>query len=149
LYREFTMSTHAQRIVPALFALALASAPVHAEIHKCRQGERVVYQELACPAGSQSLAPPEALPPPSAYEVEQARTRAKTDIAEAAALRKRDEITIRAQEKKRAAARKQETDCSRLQDKIGKAETKAELSKNQKNSLKSDQRKFRKDCGPL
>lgn len=130
-------------------ALLLASAPIHAEIFKCRQGERVVYQEIPCPAGSQSLAPPETPPPPSAFAVEQARTRARNDIAEAAAIRKHEEQTARAQEKRRAEVRKQETDCARLLGKIEKAEAKTSPSKNQKNTLKSDQRNYRKECAPL
>jgi len=130
-------------------ALLLASAPVHAEIHKCRQGERVVYQEFPCPTGSQSLAPPKAQPAPSAYEVEQARARAKNDIAAAEVLRKHVERTTKTQEKQRTAARKQETDCMHLLGKIEKTEAKASLGKNQKSTLKSDQRKYRKECGPI
>jgi len=141
------MIVHAYRI--ALLALTLASTPAHAEIHKCRQGDRVVYQELPCPTGSQPLAPPEAPPSPSAYDVEQARARAKNDIAEAEALRKRDEKTDKALERSRATIRKQETDCARLLEKIENAETKVNLRKSQKSTLNSDKRKYRKVCGPL
>jgi len=137
------------RIAPALLALTLASTTAHAEIHKCRQGDRVIYQEAPCPAGSLSLAPPEAPPSPSAFAVEQARVRAKNDIAEAETLRKREEKTAKAQEKSRAEAHKQETDCARLLDKIEKAAAKAEPGKSKKSTLKSDQRKYRKACGPL
>ncbi|MDP2833401.1 MAG: hypothetical protein Q8Q28_08965 [Pseudomonadota bacterium] len=137
------------RIAATLLALALASGSAHAEIHKCSQGERIVYQSSPCPPGSQSLTLPEALPPPSAYTVEEARSRAKNDIAEAEALRKRDEKSAATREKARAAASKQETDCTRLLDKINQAEAKAEPSKQQKKTLKSDQRKYRKECGAL
>jgi len=132
-----------------LFALLLASAPVHAEIHKCRQGERIVYQSQPCPPGSQSLTPPAALPAPSAYAVEEARTRAKNDITEADALWKREEKAAEVREKARATAHKQVTDCARLLDKINQAEAKVEPSKQQKKILKSDQRNYRKECGAL
>jgi hypothetical protein len=129
--------------------LLLASVPVHAEIHKCRQGERVVYQETPCPVGSQSLTPPAAPPTPSAFAVEEARARAKNDIAAADALRKREEKAAKALEKKRAEVRKQETDCARLLDRIETAEAKTKLSRHQKSTLKSDQSKYRRACGPL
>jgi len=131
------------------FALLLVSAPVHAEIHKCRQGERVIYQSHPCPAGSQPLALPEALPAPSAYSVEEARSRAKNDIAEADALRKREGKSAATREKTRDAANKQEADCARLLEKMEKVQAKTESSKSRKSTLKSDQRKYRKECGAL
>ena len=137
------------RIAPALLALILVSATADAEIHKCRQGERMVYQELPCPAGSLSLAPPEVPPPPSAYEVEAARVRARNDIAEAEALRKREAIAAKAQGKRRAEASKQVTDCDRLLDRITQAEAKGKPVRGRKSTLKSDQRKYRRICGPL
>lgn len=143
------MIVHVQRIVPMLFSLALASAPTQAKIYKCRQGERVIYQEVPCPAGSQPVAALDEAPQPSAYEAAQARARAKGEIGEAAAIRKRDEKAAAALEKKRVAARKQETDCTRLLDRVTKAEDKEALTKAQKSALKSEQRKYRKDCGPL
>lgn len=133
----------------SLIALLLASAPAHAEIHKCLQGERVIYQSLPCPVGSWSLPPPEAPPAPSAYAVEEARGRAKNDIAAARALRKREEEAAATREKARAAADKQESDCTRLLDKINQAEARAEPGKQRKKPLKSDQRKYRKECGAL
>jgi len=132
-----------------LLALSLASPPGYAAVYKCRQGEGVIYQSQPCPAGSVALSPPDTLPPPSAYEVEAARDRAKKEIAEAAALRKREEQKLKAQEKRHAAVGKFDTDCTRLLGKIEEAEDKASLSKLQKSRLKSDQRKYRKDCGPL
>ncbi len=132
-----------------LIALLLASTPVHAEIHKCRQGERVIYQSSPCPVGSLSLTPPEAPPSPSAYAVEEARKRAKNDIAEAEALWKQEEKAAATREKARAAASKQEADCARLLEKIEAAQAKAESNKNRKRTLKSDQRKYRKECGAL
>jgi len=135
------------RMAATLLALALASSSAHAEIHKCRQGERIVYQSQPCPTGSQSLTLSEALPPPSAYTVEEARTRAKNDIAKAEALWKREEKSAKPQDKSRAAVH--ETDCAQLMDKITQAETKAKPNKSQKNALKSDQRKYRKECGAL
>jgi hypothetical protein len=136
-------------LLVAVLALTLASSAAHAEIHKCRQGDRVIYQEHPCPSGSLSLPPPEALPPPSAFAVEEARARAKNDLAAAETLRKREEKAARAREKSRSEARIRETDCTRLLDKIEKTEAKAAVSKRQKNILKSDQRKYRKECGPL
>jgi hypothetical protein len=143
------MIVTANRIAPALLALSLASTAAHAEIHKCRQGERVIYQETPCPTGSLSLTPPEALPRPSAFDVEEARVRAKNDLGAAEALRKREEKAAKAQAKNRADARTRESDCARLLDKIEKAEAKAELGKSKKTTLKSDQRKYQKVCGPL
>ncbi|MDP2432840.1 MAG: hypothetical protein Q8O33_12515 [Pseudomonadota bacterium] len=141
------MTAHGYR--NTFFALLLASAPVHAEIHKCRQGERVIYQSSPCPVGSVSLTPPEAPPSPSAYAVEEARSRAKDDIAEAEALRKREEKSAATREKARATSRKLASDCARLLDKINQAEAKTEASKQQKKTLKSDQGKYRKECGGL
>ena len=141
------MIVTARRITPVLLALSLASATAQGEIHKCRQGERVIYQENPCPSGSRSLAPPEVQPTPSAFAVEEARVRAKNDLDAAEALRKREEKTTKAQEKSRAQAGKQEADCARLLDRIEKAEAKAKPGKS--NALKSDQRKYQKACGPL
>ena len=136
-----------RRIAPVLVALSLASSAAHAEIHKCRQGDRVIYQENPCPGGSQSLAAPAVQPPPSAFAVEEARVRAKNDLDAAEALRKREEKAAKAEERSRAQAGKQEADCARLLDKIEKAEAKAKPGKS--NALKSDQRKYQKTCGPL
>ena len=141
------MIVNAFRIAPALLALSLASTAAQAEIHKCRQGDRVIYQENPCPSGSLPLAAPAVQPQPSAFEVEEARIRAKNDLDAAEALRKREEKTTKAQERSRAQAGKQEADCARLLDKIEQAEAKAKPGK--KTTLKSDQRKYQKACGPL
>ncbi len=133
----------------ALFVLILVSATARAEVHKCRQGERVIYQSQPCPAGSLALDPPETLPEPGAYEVNEARTRARNDISAAEALRHREEKTAKTREKAHASALRQETDCTRLLGKIGKAEAGTESGKSRKKTLKSDQRKYRKECGPL
>lgn len=133
----------------AALVLLLASGFAHAEIYKCRQGERTVYQSQPCPAGSQRLTPPELPDSPSAYAVEEARGRAKDDIAKAEALWKREDEAAKAREKARATARKQETDCARLLDKIEKAQARTKPSKSQKSALKSDQKEYRKECGAL
>ena len=143
------MIVRLRQIAPALLILALASAPAGAEIYKCRQGERVVYQETPCPTGSLPLTPPEPAPAPNAFAVEQARLRAKNDIAQAKAIRQREEQSFRDQEKRRAEAHKQTSDCAHLLGRIEKAEARTTLSKNQKSTLKSDQRKYRKECAPL
>lgn len=135
------MIIHGYRIT--LFALLLASTPAYAEIHKCRQGERVIYQSDPCPAGNLSLTPPVAPARPSAFAVEEARARAKNDIASAEALEKREAKAAQALEKQRAEARRQETDCARLLVKINHAEA----SNSRKKTLKIDQRKYRKECG--
>ena len=63
-----------RRIAPVLLVLSLASSAAHAEIHKCRQGDRVIYQENPCPGGSLSLAPPErAARPPGRCRIRVAR----------------------------------------------------------------------------
>ena len=141
------MIVNAFRIAPALLALSLACTTAHAEIHKCRQGERVIYQENPCPSGSQSLAAPAVQPQPSAFAVEEARVRAKNDLDAAEALRKREEKAAKAEEKSRAETEKREADCARLLDRIERAEAKAKPGKS--NPLKSDQRKYQKACGPL
>ena len=129
--------------------LALASAPAHAEIHKCHQGERVIYQEAPCPEASVSLAPPLPPPPLNAHEVKAAHTRAGRDIAAAEALRRREEIAARVLEKKRAAAQKQELGCARLLDRIEATREREKLNKTQKITLGSERRKYRRECGPL
>ncbi len=139
----------AYRMAATLLVLALTSGSAHAEIHKCRQGERIVYQSQPCPPGSQSLTLPDAPPPPSAYTVEEARSRAKNDIAEADALWKREEKAAEVREKARATTGKQESDCARLLGKIETAQVKAKPGKSRKSTLKSDQLKYRKLCGPL
>jgi hypothetical protein len=125
--------------------LALASGPAHADIHKCLEGDRVIYQSQPCPANSAKLPMREMAPVPSAYEVEEARLRAKGDIAAADSLRKQEEKRTLAREKTRATARKMDTDCTRLLDKIQKAEA----GKGKKKALKDEIRKYRKDCGEL
>ena len=131
----------------ALFCIAglLASPAAQAAVYKCRQGERVIYQELPCPATTQAMPTPEALPEPSAFEVERARQRAKTDIAAADALRQRDAKLAKAQARTQAAAGRHEAGCDRLLEKIEKAEEKS--AKNA--TLNGNKRKYRKECGPL
>ncbi len=143
------MKHHVHLLVPVVACLAFTSPPGQAEVFKCRQGDRVIYQEMPCPAGSKAEATLAEQPRPSAYDAAQARERAKGEIKEAAALRKRDEKAAEAQQRRLATTRKLDIDCTRLLDKITKAEDKATLNKNQKNALKIEQRKYRKECGPL
>lgn len=140
------MIVRAIHLAPVLLALILVSEPVHSEIHKCRQGERVIYQEFPCPAGSLNLVPPDSPSLPSAYAVEEARNRAKNDVAAALALRKREDQAALAQEQIRATASKREADCTRLLGRIENTKTKSELSKHQKKTLRTDQLKYRKEC---
>jgi hypothetical protein len=143
------MNAPLRRLLPSLMTLALASPATQAEIFKCREGTRVTYQERPCPNASQAAAPLELQAQPSAYEVEQARVRAQNEIKEAAALRKRDDQATQAQEKKRATMAKQGSACERLRGKIVEAEHKETLTKPQKIALKSERRKYQKECGPL
>lgn len=132
-----------------LFAQILVTAPAQAEIHKCRQGERVTYQSNPCPTGSLALPPPARPAVPSAFAVEEARIRAKQDIGAADALRKRDAKAASAKTKQRAEARKQEHVCTRLFDRIKNKEAQAELTLKQKKALKREQRQYHRQCGSL
>lgn len=142
------MTARGHRIT--LFVLCLVAVPAHAhaEIHKCRLGERVIYQSSPCPVGSTSLTPPKAPPSPSAFAVEEARQRAKSDIAEAEAIWKQEEKAAAARAKARATLHKQEAACARLRDQINKAQAVSEPSRSQKKTLKREQRKHHKLCGP-
>lgn len=134
----------------ALALLALASAPVGAEIHKCRQGARLIYQEAPCPADSLTLPPPPIPPQPSAYAAEEARIRARDDIAAAAALKQRERKEAETREiRADAEARKRASDCGRLRDRIERAEARIKPGKDRKTSLKMDRRTFQEACGSL
>lgn len=130
--------------------LALASTPVGAEIHKCRQGARLIYQEAPCPADSLSLPPPPIAPQPSAYAAEEARIRARDDIAAAAALKQRERKEAETRDRQaEAEARQWANDCDRLRDRIERAQAKTKPGKHPKTSLKKDRRAFQETCGAL
>ncbi len=133
-----------------LLALALPWAPAWADIHKCRQGERVVYQETPCPAGSLALTPPEVLPPPSAFETEAARLRARDDRAAVEVLyqeeEKRAAQAARLAEQARAEAARQAAECDKLQDRIDKALDRKKPTQAMKEKLHKDQNRYRQEC---
>ncbi len=130
--------------------LALASAAASADIHKCNQGGRLIYQQAPCPPGSQALPPPTLPPRPSAYAEEEARQRASHDIAAAEALRQRERKA--AEESARqaaAAARKQARECDRLRDRIERADARAKPGKRGKTTLTKERRVYREECSTL
>jgi hypothetical protein len=136
--------------VIGLALLALANAPAGAEIHKCRQGARLIYQEAPCPADSQALPPPPIAPQPSAYAAEEARIRARDDIAAAAALKQRERKEAETRDKQaEAEARKQASDCDRMRDRIERAAAKVKPGKQPKTALKKDRRAYQETCGAL
>lgn len=136
--------------VIALALLTLANAPAGAEIHKCRQGTRLIYQEAPCPADSLSLPQPPIAPPPSAYAAEEARIRARDDIAAAEALKQRERKEAEERDRRAdAEARKRERDCDRLRDRIERAEANTKPGKRPKTSLENDRRAFEEVCGAL
>ncbi len=130
--------------------LALPCAPARADIHKCRQGERVVYQETPCPAGSLALSPPELLPPPSAFETEAARLRARDDKATVEVLRQEEQQqeveAARRAEQAQTEARKRLAECDKLQDRINDAQEKKKPSQAVKERLYRDQHRYRQEC---
>lgn len=135
--------------------LALASTAPRAEIHKCRQGARLIYQEAPCPAGSQALPPPPSAPRPSAYAAEEARQRASNDIAAAEALRQRDHKEDEARRKQedieaKQAARKLERECAAARDRGDRgdrAKTGKKTGKLGQDSRIKDRRDAPPDCG--
>lgn len=143
------MVIHGYRI--ALFTLCLAGMPAHAEIHKCRQGGRVIYQSLPCPAGSVSLKSLEIPPQPSAFATEEARVRARNDITAAEALRARERKDAEARDRQAAAETKSLVkECGRLRRAIEREEarTKAKPGKQPKASEKKTRREYLERCEP-
>lgn len=144
------MVIHGYRI--ALLTLCLAGMPAHAEIHKCRQGERVIYQSQPCPAGSVSLKSPELPPQPSAFAAEEARARARHDITAAEALRARERKEAEARDRQAAAeAKKLEEECERLRGALEREETRTKVKpgKQPKTSEKQSRREYLERCEPL
>lgn len=138
--------------IAASALLVLASAAPRAEIHKCRQGERLIYQEAPCPAGSLALPPPLPVPRPSAYAVEEARQRASDDIAAAEALRLRELKDAEARQRlaaaeAREAARQRERACAAARDRGERAQSKEKTEKRGQVSRKKDRRDEPPDCG--
>lgn len=94
----------------AIFALAIAVCPVHAEVFKCQLAEKTVYQSLPCPTtanGQQVLeireVPPEKMAENEARLKEWESGFAAREAAEREAQAKKEEIealrrTARAQE---------------------------------------------------
>ncbi len=134
--------------IVTLACLALNCPPLYADIHKCNQGGRLIYQAAPCPAGSRTLPPPELPPRPSAYAEEEARQRASRDIAAAEAIRQRErkEAGTKAREAI-ALARKQARACDRLRDRIDRAEADAKPGRRETATLRKDRRAYREACG--
>lgn len=117
-----------------IFCFALFPALAQGGIHKCRQGERVIYQEQPCAATSQTLGELTPAAPPAAFEADAARLRAASEASEVRAIRKQEQQAA-------ARADKHEKDCDRLLEKIEKAQEK------KGKASPSDTRKYRKECG--
>lgn len=139
-----------KQVAFSLMALALSYSSAWAEIYKCRQGDRVVYQERPCPAGSLALTPPEVLPPPSAFETEAARLRARDDRASVETLykeeEKREAEATRLAELARVEARKLAAECAKLQDRIHEVQERKKPSQAMKERLYKDQHRYRQEC---
>ena len=133
-----------------LIVLALPYSSAWAEIYKCRQGDRVVYQERPCPAGSLALTPPEVLPPPSAFETEAARLRARDDRASVETLYKEEEKqeaeAARRAELARVEVRKLAAECEKLQDRIHETQERRKPSQAMRERLYKDQHRYRQEC---
>lgn len=144
---------------PALIGLPLlmlcTALPADAaEVFKCRQGERFVYQSLPCPPDAQTLkiVPPAAAPDPAS--VAQARAQAKADIAAAAALRQREAAEEARRRAQAAAAERRAIACLRRLEIIRMLEAPApgegQMARKKGQRLALQERKaYIRDCGPL
>ncbi len=125
-----------------------------AEVYKCRQGERIVYQADPCPpeAQSQSRLPPAPEPDPAAFA--QARAEAKADLAAAAALRRQEAQEEAQRRAHAAAAERQAIACARRLEVIRMLEAatpgETQTAKRQGQRLALQERKaYIRACGPL
>lgn len=125
-----------------------------AEVYKCRQGERIVYQAIPCPPAAQAIEIVPPPPEPDPASVAQARAQAKADIAAAASLRRREAREAAQRRAREAAAERQALACARRLEVIRMLEapspSETQTSKRQGRRLALQERKaYIRDCGPL
>ena len=138
----------------AILLFAAVQAIDAAEVYKCRQGERTVYQTDPCPseAQTQSRLPP--APEPDPASVAQARAQAETDIAAAAALRRREAREAAQRRAREAVAERQALACARRLEVIRMLEAptpgETQTTRKQGQRLALQERKaYIRNCGPL
>lgn len=137
----------------AVALVSLAYPSLAGDVHKCRQGERILYQSSPCPPGYERLplAPPATAP--DRASVAQARTRAKADIAAAESLRQREAREASERRAREAEADKHALACARQLEVIRMLESPpAEAASDRKNRQQraiSERKAYIRQCGPL
>lgn len=147
------MSRPSHRLLAILLFAAVPSLDA-AEVYKCNQGGRIVYQADPCPpeAKAQSRLPPAPEPDPAAAA--QARAEAKADLAAAAALRRQEAQEEAQRRAQAAAAERQALACARRLEVIRMLEAptpgETQTAKKQGQRLALQERKaYIRACGPL
>lgn len=139
-----------------LTILLFAAVPAldAAEVYKCRQGERTIYQADPCPpeAQAQTRLPPPPVPDPAS--VAQARAQAEKEIAAAAALRRREAHEAAQHRAREAATERQALACARRLEVIRMLEAptpgETQTTRKQGQRLALQERKaYIRNCGPL
>lgn len=140
--------------VPLAVALASLAWPALAgDVHKCRQGERILYQSSPCPPGYETLpvAPPATAP--DMASVAQAQTRAKADVAAADSLRRREAREEAARRTREAEAEKHALACARQLEVIRMLEAPSpddsSARKKGQQRAATERKAYIRQCGPL
>lgn len=135
-------------------ALASLACPALAgDVHKCRQGERILYQSSPCPPDFETLpvAPPATAP--DRASVTQAQTRAKADIAAAESLRQREAREASQQRAREAEAEKHALACARQLEVIRMLESPSaddsSARKKGQQRATTERKTYIRQCGPL
>lgn len=145
---------HLTKIALPLLTLAAVSPAAAAEVYKCLQGGRILYQAEPCPPGSQAQARLPPAPEPDPASIAQARAEAKADLAAAAALRRREAQEEAQRRAHAAAAERQALACARRLEVIRMLEApttgETQTAKKQGHRLALQERKaYIRECGPL
>ncbi|MGQ9685115.1 MAG: hypothetical protein ACUVT2_02245 [Thiobacillaceae bacterium] len=134
----------------ALMLIGLTWPSMADTVHKCRLGERVVYQSSPCPAGAETLpvAPPATAP--EADDMAKAKAQGKADIAAAERLRQRDAKEEAARRAREAEAEKLALVCARQLEVIRMLESaSADAPRKDRRRALSERKDYIRKCGPL
>lgn len=141
------------KIVLTLNLICLAWPAWAGEVHKCRLGDRILYQSSPCPPGHEALPVAQSATKPDSAAMAQAQARAKADLAAAESLRQREARQEAEQRKRETEAERQALACARQLEVIRMLES---PSSDAPSARKKDQRRatterkaYIRQCGPL
>lgn len=137
----------------AVSLVSLACPSLAGDVHKCRQGERILYQSSPCPPGYERLPIDPPATAPDAAAVAQAQTRAKADIAAAERLRRREAREASERRAREAEAEKHALACARQLEVIRMLESPSpkdpSARRKGQQQATAERKAYIRQCGPL